>query len=348
MNIKAILNTDMQTLAAWLRVGYAWWIDEIVQMIPARWQGSLRRRSGDIAYVDSQHVAVKTSDGRLAESSSKTSIRQLDVVLAPALVLARMVDLPVMSIGDVLKLVTFELDRLTPFTADNAFFDAEIVHRNERAGMQKVRIGVLPRQSAEHLMMLLASERLEPKSLRVAGPTEGSIGQLDFLKGVQAARGGWSPSRVARFLWIAVAVLFVANVWLLTVRDTMNLHALEDAVQSQVTTAELARRLRAKVDSETASRAELLEQRSQSSTLRILDAATQSLPRTAWVQQLVWNGTRLHLVGYAPSGIDVAAAMRASRLWRGATVRSATVGSAASGTMKPFDISIELKGQSTS
>lgn len=344
MNIKAILNTDMQTVAAWLRVGYSWWIDEIAQMVPARWQASLRPRRGAVAYADGQHITVKDAEGRSADIG-RTSIKQLDVVLSPAMVLTRLVDLPIMSIGDVLKLVTFELDRLTPFTVDNAYFDAEIVHRNERAGTQKVRIGVLPRPSAERLMTLLASERLEPKSLHVAGPTEGSIGQLDFLKGVRAARGGWSPSRLARVLWIAVAVLFVANVWMLTVRDTMSVHALEDAVQSQITTAELARRLRAKVDSETASRSELLERRGQSSTLRILDAATQSLPRAAWVQQMVWNGSRLHLVGYAPAGVDVAAAFRASRFWSGATVRSATVGHSASTTAQSFDISIEMKGQ---
>jgi general secretion pathway protein L len=346
MNVKDLLNTDVEVARQWLRLGYHWWLDELLQLVPLRWKQRLVRKRSLIANTDGDHISVTTPNGDIVDLTTlPVSQRKLDVVLSPSLVLTRIVDTPLMRIADVLKMVALEIDRLTPFAPGTAFFDAEIVHRNEAASTQKVRIGVLPRPTADRVMADLTKAGIVPLSLRVSGVVAGSTGEFDFLGSVREARGERSAASRARILWLIVAVLFVFNIAALVIRDVSQLQTLRDITVSQSNIVVLARRLREKVDIETASRTALVQRRAQTSPLRVLDEVTRALPLTAWIQRFEWDGARLHIAGYGPSTAAVMQALRKSpslRRARSSTgMTEAKQGSADS--QEPFDILIDVQ-----
>jgi general secretion pathway protein L len=340
MNVKEILNTDLSTIAEQARLGYHWWLDELAQMVPAQWKDRVSPGRRALVSVDDKGLHYGSEAGE--KTGQDPTPRTADVVLAPNMVLTRMLDLPAMRKGDVQKLVGLELDRLTPFSMHNAVFDVEIVHRNDAAGTQKVRVGVLPHATAKYILKLLENARLDPAKVGVAGAVEGSIGQLNFLGGIRASAGGPNTSAWVRRLWIAVVILLAANVGVLTARDVAAVETLAQATRQQSTTVSLARRLRDRVDGEARLRSDLLRRRFASSPLLVLDHLTASLPRDAWVQRLEWDGLRLHIVGYAGSAAEVVAALRKSAFWRNVASRSGVQRSPASSKVaQSFDIVME-------
>lgn len=346
MNVKDLLNTDVEVAGQWLRLGYQWWLDEILQLVPTRFKQRLARKRGLIVSADGARIAVTAPNGDIVDPETlPASQRKLDVVLSPNLVLTRIIDVPLMRIADVLKMVALEIDRLTPFAPGTAFFDAEIVHRNEAASTQKVRIGVLPRTTADRVMADLTKAGIVPLSLRVSGVVTGSTGEFDFLGSVREARGERSAATRARILWLVVAALFVFNIAALVIRDMSQLQTLRDITVSQNSVVVLARRLREKVDIETASRTVFVQRRAETSPLRILDEVTRALPLTAWIQRFEWDGSRLHIAGYGPSPATVMQALRKSARLR--NVRSSTgLPGAKTGPVsnqQPFDFLVEVQ-----
>ncbi len=325
MNVREFLDTDFDVALGWLHQGVEWWLEEIAQLVPARWRGGLLSRRRTSAWTDGQSIALP---------DDAASGRQIDLTLAPDLYLTRSLTLPAMRGSDLRKMVELELDRLTPFHAADVHFDVQA--KGGDAARQEVEIGVLPRQTADAVLALLREKGLEAQSLR------SSDGGLDFMTSIRAqgAAGLLQP----RYIWSLAVFLIVLNVVVYTVRDMSRLSALQEMTASQQSVVTLARRLREKVDGENASRAALLAALSRNSPLRIVDAITRALPAGAWVQHLDWDGHRLHLTGYAPSQVDVVAALRRSAAFGpGARVKAATAAAAATpDAPHPFDVSLEI------
>jgi hypothetical protein len=339
VNIKQLLDTDVDTIGQWLRMGYHWWIDELLGLVPPRWKSRFERKRALTAHVDGTHFTVMDADGNTVDASGLGAAqRKMDVVLAPSLVLTRMIDVPAMRIADVIKMVAFDLDRLMPFPPGAAYSDAEIVQRNDASGTQKVRVGVIGRDNADAILSGLDTAGIVPLSMGVAGPIPGSVSKLDFLRDIKQARGQTSSPTFSRILWIVVAALFLFNIVALIYRDASQLDTLRDVTASQGNVVAIARRLRERVDSETTRRDTLLASRAKSDPLRVLDAVSRTLPKDAWVQKFDWDGTRLHLAGYASSSSGVLTALKNDPLLKSARSTLPATPGGQTGDHQPFDV----------
>ncbi|HEY1709341.1 MAG TPA: hypothetical protein VGG10_13825 [Rhizomicrobium sp.] len=325
MNIKELLNTDLETAGSWLRVGFHWWLDELRQIVPQRWQQSVQRRRQLVAEFDGARLRVHDEDP--SDAARTPTKRKADIVLAPSQVLTRVLDLPLMRMADVIKMIQFELDRLTPFRESHAFFDVEVLQRDEESGTQTVRLGVLPKTNAENLQRVLADELIQPLSMRVSGPVPGSLGRLNFQPAVRAAQGRGQAGRRAQIFWIVAVALLLANLAFMIMRDSKQLNDLRDISASQSSVVTLARHLRASVDKEAAAREALMDRRAASSPLQMLNTVTVTLPHTAWIQRFSWDTKQLQLNGYGAKGQDIAAALVKTSRLHGAKIVRATSGS---------------------
>jgi general secretion pathway protein L len=285
------------------------------------------------------------ADGNAVDAAGlSTAQRKMDVILSPRLVLTRMIDVPAMRIADVLKMVSFDLDRLMPFPQGAAYFDAEIVQRSDTAGIQRVRVGTIGRDTADTILSGLEAVGIVPLSLGVTGPTPGSVSKLDFLRDVRQARGQTGSPTFSRILWIVVAALFLFNIVALIYRDVSQLDTLREVTTSQGNVVNIARRLRERVDSETTRRDALLASRTHSDPMRLLDAVSRTLPKDAWVQKFDWDGARLHLAGYAGSSAGALAALKQDPLLRSARSTLPATPGGQTGDHQPFDIVVTIAG----
>jgi len=316
MNLKDLLSMDHEAIAQWLIHAFRWWVDELMALVPPELRERLLRRSSVVAELKNDSIEYR--DERTNETLKEKPRGSIRVLVPSDEVLIREVDLPILPASDVKRMISLDIDRLTPFRSDQILFDTEIVSRDEENGRQKILLGVLPRRGAALILQRIRVASFEPAAMGVASAAGSTRPSFDFLPALREAEGDNTARRRARYLWAAAAVLMIFNFFLLTYRDGNALDQLRETVESQQAPVTVAMRLRDKVEHEAARRADLLKQQVQNSPLRILDAVTQAIPNDAWVERFEWNGRTVHIRGLRKGTPDLLARLEASPLLRNA------------------------------
>jgi general secretion pathway protein L len=153
---------SQQRLAAFWR----WWTGELRELIPERFSamGGLARaplvvlHNGEVSLLDTRGalttatISMESLDAqgqrhamrRLLESTGDTRARvRLCLMREEALV--RRVTLPAATEENLEQVLGFEMDRLTPFRAEDVYFDHRIVARDAVAGQVQVQLAVARR-----------------------------------------------------------------------------------------------------------------------------------------------------------------------------------------------------------
>lgn len=310
MNFKDLLNTDHEAIIQWLLHAFRWWLDELTGMVPPEWRERFLKRASVLAEFGDREIVYRRGDtGEPLAEKPRGSVK---VVLPEDKVLTREIDLPTLPMSDVKRMLTLDLDRLTPFKSEQVLFDAEIVGRDEEKGRQQILLGVLPRSWAAAIVERARANALEPAAIGVS--VGGGPARLDFLPAIQEAAGGLAARRRAVYLWVAAGVLLIFNLFMLSYRDANATDQLREAVESQQSPVTVAMRLRDKVQKEAARRASLLKQKKQNSPLPVLAAVTDALPNGAWVARFEWNGRTVHVRGFQKDTPNLLAKLEASPL----------------------------------
>ncbi|HEX3651793.1 MAG TPA: PilN domain-containing protein [Rhizomicrobium sp.] len=341
MNFKDLLNTDHEAIIQWLLHAFRWWTDELLGMAPTKWRDRFLKRSSVVAeFTDAGVTYRDEQSGQILPEKPRRSVK---VLMPASQVLLRRIDLPVLPASDLKRMVAIDLDRLTPFKADQVLFDTEVISRDDEHGRQQVMVGVIPRQSAIRTLELSRANNIEPAALGVAaGP--GTSSMLDFLPALQDAEGGSAARRRATYIWIAAGVLLAFNLFMLTYRDASATNQLREAVESQQSPVTVAMRLRDQVQKEASRRATLLRLQKQSAPLPVLDAMSQALPDGAWAEHYEWNGRTVQVRGFRKDTPDLLAKIEASPLLRNARSLSSD-SRAAMATTGSFELAADREGR---
>ncbi len=207
--------------------------------------------------------------------------------------------------SDVKRMIALDLDRLTPFQADQIYFDADIVSRDAENGRQQVAVGVLRRDAAAEIL----SDVLRPGPDACGAGREAARRRVDaeirFPRRDARGRRRGPAQRRSSIGGVGVAALLILNFVILTWRDSSSLDQLRQAVESQ------AARWRSRCARATAStmrparRAQLLDAKEKLSPLPVLDAVTAVMPQDAWVRRFEWNGRSVHIIGARKTSQDI-------------------------------------------
>ena len=341
MNVKDILNADHEALIQWATHGLRWWVAELMEMVPPEWRERFLQRKTVVAEMRGDQLTYRDErSGQVLGVKPRGSIR---VLMPHDTVLTREVDLPVLPVGDVKRMLALDIDRLTPFRAENVLFDAEIVSRNPDSGRQTVLLGVVPRESAAGALEQARGLGVEPAALGVM-PARGSArSNLDFLPALRDVTGGSAARRRAAYWWAAAAVFFAFNIFFLSYRDSAALDELRSAVESQQTPVTVALRLRNKVEKEATHRRDLIHQQALASPLKVLDAVTRALPNGAWVQRYEWNGKTVHIRGFAKNSPNLLARLESSTVLHNARALTTDPHAGSGNTYVPFDLAADRR-----
>lgn len=332
-----LLDADMSTLWNLLSRGVEWWCEEMRAMLPRRWReaGAERtrvivRREGDSYRYD----LVTSETWTLLQTVSSGQAAEAVLCLPAAVGLIRTVTLPVLPASDMRRMVGLDIDRLTPFTSDQALFDAAILSR-DATGM-RVSVAVVPRQDVTAALEHARSHGIVPAGLVLADGD--GVPRFDF-RAALAGRGGrlplWTPTR----LWAVTLLLVAANVAVFTLRDIAALDDLRQRAETRRPLAQAAEKLRDATGAETVRRTALKERKRRNDPLPLLANLTQALPDEVWVQRLEWDGVTLRLSGWSMGGSDVLALVEADPLLRNARLEASS--SVPNAQRQPFEIVAE-------
>lgn len=321
MNAKDLLNMDMETAIQWLLHFWRWWTTELLGLLPPEWRERLSRRSHVVAEMRGGQVVYRNEDnGQPFAAKPRGPIKFL---MPAGDVLVREVELPLLPMSDVKRMLALDIDRLTPFQAEQVYFDADIVARDQETGRQRVAVGVLTRARAEQVLEDVRSHDLTPAVLGVKARGEEEAPAFDFMAAMRDAQGGDAAQRRSLYWWGGAAALVALNLIILTWHDSSSLDELRQSVESQQGPVSVALRTRERVDHEATQRAKLLDTKQRSAPLPVLDSVTAAMPQDAWVRRFEWNGRSVHVIGARKTSQDILARLEASPGLRNARSQSA-------------------------
>jgi general secretion pathway protein L len=154
---------------------FRWWAKQMRALLPAALLRDPRLADALLVAVDTtrhepqMHLRVRRrrrevflGSFRMDEVGQRTAMaairqRPRRVVLQadPSCVLERQVVLPLAAERDVARVVHYEMDRLTPFTADQVFWSANLERRDRARGRLELSLSLVPKQPLQPILAAL-------------------------------------------------------------------------------------------------------------------------------------------------------------------------------------------------
>jgi general secretion pathway protein L len=247
-----------------MRAFLAWWFSQLAGLMPARLvrpaflhadglvimpEGPLDdvetitavlRRNGDM--VPLGHFALDAPEIAALPRSQRQPVA---LRLPKATVLEKTVTLPIAAQSELKQALLFEMDRETPFSPDELYWQYTIAAVDRLRGQLSVRLLLIPKARLARLLSALARTGIVPRWAEIA---DAPAGWPQLPLGSESEQ---SQRRQQRFLWpaaIACAVLAVAAILTPFARQWIELAKLDREIAAAEATAGQAERLRREID----------------------------------------------------------------------------------------------------
>ena len=347
------LQSRLQPGAGGLAGGFlTWWARSLAAWLPPRWRATLglgRDRLLLAGAGDALQLRLERDDGVVGPAIEDVAVLppldDLDIadgsdplqpVLAPALAdlprwlvlpaaagLRRRLALPAAAGERLRDVVSFEIDRQTPFANDAVVFDARVLGRRAADGQLDVELVVVPRTG------------LQPH-LDALGPL------ASMLAGIDVADGNGRPLRVnllppaqrrqradpARLWNLALAVVAILAFGIALAQVLANRRAATDAFQQSVDArAGDARQVsvqRQRLVDAVAGQTFLDQARAgRPSAIELIDELSRRLPDHTYLEKLAIENDKLLLIGLSSDASSLVGRLEGSKLWRAAALTGA-------------------------
>ena len=243
---------------------------------------------------------------------------ELWALLPPGRALVRTLPLPLAAEPQLVNALRHEIDRQTPFSADQVVYAAQVLSRDAAAGQLQAELAVVPKSTLDAALAALGplASRLSGIDIDDAAHRAGRRRNL-----LPVAQRVTRTDRDGRVRWALAATaalaLLLAGFVTLGNRERA-LAALEAQRDAAYDTAREARALRSQLDAAASAANFLAEQRQQRPTmLEVLDDLTRRLPDDVYVQRLSVEQQRVTVSGAASSAGTVIPLLQQSPYLKG-------------------------------
>ncbi len=253
------------------------------------------------------------------------------LALPPERVLVRAITLPAAAEENLRQVLSFEMDRQTPFRADQIYFDQRVAHRDIAAKQIKVELALVPRASVDPDLSALSTLGVALDGADSAAPGELRAG-FNLLPAEKRAhrRNIWLTINLA-LAAVVVIGLFVVMVQSVSGRaaaleklrvETERVHTEAKAV------AALRNTLRDAIDGANF----LVEKKGSRPPLSdLLLDVTRLLGNDTWLQRLSLNGDQVQLQGQSKEAAGLITILQQSKLMESPALQGAITPDARTG-----------------
>jgi general secretion pathway protein L len=229
-------------------------------------------------------------------------------------VLAKTVSLPLAAERELDQALAFEMDRETPFAAEELYWSHRVIAADRQSGRLSVRLSLIPKSVLDPLLADLAAVGLHPSAVEIGdGPDRGVSLPL---------RGGADRARHAshRLLWAAAAAcaaLALAAVVTPFIRQELTLASLDREIGAAKVAAAEADNLRREIDRLSGSAGFIETERDKAGRpLVVLAAATRVLPDDTYLTEMELRQRKLTLSGRSAGAARLIGALAADPEFR--------------------------------
>ncbi len=323
----------------------AWWGAGLLYFLPASVQGVFRTAAHRLAVeVQPSAYVIRRIDGRsgetleerrfpLGEDAARADCRAwlrtleqgdpapVAVLLPEERVLTKSLLLPAAAGRNLRDVMQFEIDRQTPFSADQVYYDCQVVDERRDDGKIRVKLFITRRDYLDELMDALGDYGAAPTGAGVASQEAGDAAP-DLLFGRQ--RPAKKPSgRTTGVLAAVAAALFLCLLYLPLLRYDLLLRQWEDKVQQE---RAQARELQADIEAKERAAARSLflwdRRTKQLPAVEVLKELTLILPDDTWLNRLVVSNGELRLEGESGTATSLIQLLESSIYFQEAQFRS--------------------------
>lgn len=347
---------------------WRWWTGELARLVPERFAalgGATRvprvALEGDSLVLLEPRIEGEARAGLADPQRSRAAAASLleragerraraRLVLGENDALVRRTAMPAATEENLAQVLAFEMDRLTPFRADEVYFDYRVTGRDAAAGTIAVLVAVARRDVVDGQV-----ERLRAAGLTVEGilPRQ-ELGHggaaLNLMPAEQRGERETPRERLFKRVLAGVVLLLLAAVLLYPPyakrRAWITLHPVEVKAQAE---AQAASRLAQELERLVADYNFLLAKKHGSPpALAYIEEVTRLLPDHTWVQQLdlkvAGKARELQIQGETTSSSKLIEILSQSSLLQNATPRGTVTRGSQPGTER-FAIVAEAKGR---
>ena len=296
--------------------------DELVLLAPRSLAGPDARI--DLAGQDPirARAALQSLLGRAGEMRGR-----IRLCLGPGEALLRRVTMPLATEENLPQVLSFEMDRLTPFTAGDVYFDYRVLSRDAAAGQLVLQLAVARREVVDASVERLRSIGANVQGVGVRDAPGAEAAALDLLPSEQRGERESARERLLQRALVAAVVILLALALLIPVwRKRETVIALLPLVAKAQQEAQEADRVARELDRQVDEYNFLLAKKhSNYPVLAYVEEISRLLPDSTWLQQLQVksNGKirQVELTGETPSSSKLIEILTQSKLLRNPTPR---------------------------
>ena len=312
---------------------FAWWGGELLALLPAHWRA---RFGGGLAWYllqleGDEWTVRKAGDAHeLARWSSQLDPAGQQVALADALrgvdaedlrialcldatsVLRPRLVLPLAARDNLAQIGDFEMDRQTPFRAEQVRYDVREVRAPAPTGRFAAELVVVPRQTLDPVLARLAASGLQVDAVDVVAGAD-RLG-VNLLPAELAPRRKHPRQRLNIALGIAALVLLLLSLVQYLHNRQAALEQMRTEVEAMRADAQQVSSLRQQLQDNAGAAGFLAQRKSRTvSALAVLQDISQRLPTTAWLERLsIDNSGQVGFQGQSPQAARLVDALKGS------------------------------------
>jgi general secretion pathway protein L len=287
---------------------WRWWSGELLALVPERFTAGAGRvpliafEGGALvvlepAAADAAPARIDLSGMEPAQAAAKVRALlekvgetrgRVRLALAPYEALVRRISMPAATEENLANVLGFEMDRLTPFRADEVYFDHRIVGRDAAAGILTVLLAVARRDLVEAHIARARALGLAVHGVAVREDGPRSAPPLDVLPRAERGEPEKPRERLARQVLVAAAVLlFVAALMVPAFLKNREVHAIKPALDKAHAEAQATDALIKELERLVADHNFLLQRRHATyPTLAYIEEVSRLMPDNTWLQLL--------------------------------------------------------------
>jgi general secretion pathway protein L len=365
--------TSTRAAPAWrlkLSALWRWWTEEISRLAPERFtmlRGAVR---APMVFLEGEDVVLvepkiagdpKVTIAALDEPRRRAALRTLleragemraraRVALAHDDALVRRVTMPAATEENLRQVLAFEMDRLTPFKADEVYFDYRVISRDAAAGQVVVQLALARREIVDARVEALRALGASVQGVGLRDDAGGSHAPLDLLPSEQRGERESSRERLAqRALLAAVGVLLLAALVLPLWQKRETVIALSPLLTKARQEAEATDIIARELERQVGDYNFLLARKYGTyPALAFIEEISRLLPDNTWVQQFelktLGKGREVQVSGETTSSSKLIEILEGSTLLQNAAPRGTEVRGSQPNTVR-FMIAAEARAR---
>ena len=317
-----------------IREFFTWWFRQLAELLPQRLRQSAFSVADALVVAPIGPLAsgVEAVTIHLRRNGRATTVGQFNLGevdlaelprtagkatvlrLSQADVLGKTVTLPLAAERELDQALAFEMDRETPFSVEELYWNHRVTAADRQNGRLSVRLSLIPKASLDPLLNGLAQFGILPRRVEIAdGPDMGFYLPLN-------GEGSRAHHASSRLLWPAAAicaVLILAAIVTPFVRQELALASLDRKVAAGRAAAAEADSLRHEIDRLSGSAGFVDSERDKAGRpLVILAAATRVLPDDTYLTEMELRQRKVTLSGRSAAAARLIGALAADGEFR--------------------------------